>query len=304
MENYKEIPLELIDDPNAPARLNPEDPEIIDLAESIRGVGLINPLRVKKVGDRYEVIAGHRRLMACRMINFSPVPCTLDATKGEQDTEVMLAENVARLNLSPVEEAAMLEELREKKNYGRRTLAKIMGKSEAWVQQRLDLLRLPPDLQKAIHERGLACNTAMILAKVDDEEVREKWIKEILHYGISARTVVLWVNSYEISKQREEYSGDLRELIDEEPERYEPKATCWVCNSKWPYDKIKNILLCPHCYIELLRAISQGERNERVTNIPHSGTGGAGDQDGEETGTDRGQSRGAMQDHEECAIKS
>ena len=299
MEKYKEIPLELIDDPNAPARLTPEDPEIIDLAESIREVGLINPLRVKPVGERFEVIAGHRRLMACRIINLSPVPCTISKADNGKDMETMLAENVARLDLTPMEEAAMIEEMREKKNYGRRTVAKVLGKSEAWVQQRIDLLKLPPDLQQAIHERGLACTTAMKLAEVDDEEIRKRWIKDILHHGISARTVVLWVNSYKISKEQEEFSADPRDLVDGEPEVYQPKGQCWVCNGKFPYEKLKNILLCPGCYVELLRALTQGEADARTHNGTADSAGDIGDQDGEQTGEDGGKVGSGMPVFEE-----
>jgi len=261
MEKYKELPLETIDDPNCPARLNPEDPEVIELAESIRSLGLINPLRVKAVGDRFEVIAGHRRLLACRMISFSPVPCTIQEKGDGPAYETMLAENVARLDLTPIEEAAMIEELRENKNYGRKTVAKVLGKSEAWVQQRIDLLKIPRDLQQAVHERGLACSTAMRLAEVDDEDLRKKWIKDILHHGISARTVVLWVNSYKISKEMEETVEDPRELVEGEAEPYVPKGTCWVCNGKFRYEKLKNVMLCHGCYIELLRAITQGDSN-------------------------------------------
>jgi len=295
MEKYKEIPLELIDDPNCPARLNPEDPEIIELAESIRSLGLINPLRVKAVGDRFEVIAGHRRLLACRMINFSPVACTIQEKGDGPAYETMLAENVARLDLTPIEEAAMVEELRENKNYGRKTIAKLLGKSEAWVQQRIDLLKLPQDLQQAVHERGLACSTATRLAEVDDEDLRKKWVKDILHHGISARTVVLWVNSYKISKEMDEVVQDPRELMDGETEPYVPKGTCWVCSGRFRYEKLKNIMLCHGCYIELLRAITQGDPNAGTTDRASATPGGDSPESGPTPVEDGGEDRNPVQ---------
>jgi len=296
MKEYKEVPLELIDDPNAPARLNADDSEVIELAESIREVGLINPLRVKPAGDRFEVVAGHRRLLACRVINFSPVPCTVQDPEDDKDTETMLAENVARLNLTPIEEAVMIENLREKKNYGRRTVAKVLGKSEAWVQQRIDLLSYPPDIQKAVHERGLPCITAKRLAEVDDEEVRTKWTNEVLRRGVSAKTVVLWVNSYKISKAQAEGAENIDADELSAPIDYTPKGTCWVCNTRTPYERLKNILLCRECYVLLLKEMAQGGTHGRPHDDAAYHSVDSSNPPRAENGEDRGEDRNVVPD--------
>jgi len=289
MDNgFLKLDLKLIQDPESPLRLAPDDPEIVDLAESISRIGLINPIRVKKVEDHYEVIAGHRRLLACRLIEKSPVECMLSTDHGQDDLETSIAENVARLDLSPIEEAVAVEDLRVQKNYGRRTVAKILGKSEAWVQQRIDLLKLPDDLKEAVHSKGLAIQTAFRLSEVDDPETRAKWIHDVLKNGVSARTVVLWVNSYKLAKAQQA-SVDLDNLdIEDDSEPYVAKGECFVCNEKVPYEKMKNILLCPHCYINIVKAMSSRSHYATVNNRVDTTSGRDGGTVGQEISPDGG----------------
>lgn len=256
---FKLIPLEQIQDPDAPARLHPEDAEIEDLAASIAEIGLINPLTVKPVGDHFEVIAGHRRLMACRFINYSPVPCMVREGEDDKTYETMLAENVARKDLSPIEEAAILREMQERLNYGVGTLSKVVGKSPAWVQQRLQLLHLPPDLQEDIHERGLPIETAKALAEVDDVDVRRRWAREAIVNRVGFRSVKLWVQSYQQQKAIEEVTEETIRDIEQQREPTVPKGSCWVCKDRYPYEQLKSVLLCRNCYRELLRALLSAE---------------------------------------------
>ena len=228
MPKFKLIPLEQIKDPEAPARLTPEEDGIEELAESIGEIGLINPLTVKQVGDHYEVIAGHRRLMALRLLNRSPVPCMIQDSEDDKTYETMLAENVARKDLSPIEEAAMLKEMQERLNYGIGTLAKVVGRSASWVKKRLELLQLPPDLQEDVHERGLPAETAKILAEVDDYEIRRRWAREAITNRVGFRSVRLWVNSYHQQKMYGGFSDEDIAEIEEQRERTVPKGTCWV----------------------------------------------------------------------------
>jgi len=295
MGRYAEIPLEKITAPAQTGRIEAEDDSIMELAESIAAVGLINPLTVKPAGDKYEIQAGHRRFLACQAIQFSPVPCIISETENDETYEVMIAENVARKDMTPVEEAALLKELQELKNYGTGTLAKYVGKSPAWVKQRLDILSLPADIQEFLHKHGMAIESAKVLAKVDDPELREKWGRQIVTDRVNTRTVILWVNGYLASQQYEEFEGDPRDLGTEDGAILTPKGTCWVCKGRHPYEHLKSIMICGECHRALLKAIITGGVDEQHHSRPVGTNHRANPKDREEGGTTGGEDGASVQ---------
>ena len=101
-EEYRLIEIELIDDPAAPMRETMDEQAMGELIGSIMDVGLQVPLRVKQVGDRYEVIAGHRRLIACRQAALPKVKCMIDHQANISDLAKMVAENTGREEINPV----------------------------------------------------------------------------------------------------------------------------------------------------------------------------------------------------------
>lgn len=287
MAEFRHIPLSLIDDPQAPARMQPDDPDILGLAESIAGVGLINPITVRPRGDRYEVVAGHRRLLACRAIGYDPVPCIVQEDDDEMANKAMLAENVARKDLSPIEEACMLKELQDQYGYGYRTLCKVTGRSQGWIQLRLKLLEMPPDIQKAVHEGIIPVNTAMELAKVEDEATRREWTVRVHREGVAARTVKMWVEAYHAS-QLDEATAQAVEAASLIEEREQPKGQCWICKGRYTYDRLKAVLVCGYCYLELLKAMQGGAHSVR----DHFGPDGGGAGDAGEGGAEAGEAGG------------
>lgn len=290
MAEFRHIPLSLIDDPQAPARMQPDDPDILGLAESIAGVGLINPITVRPRGGRFEVVAGHRRLLACRAIGYDPVPCIVQEGDDEMADKAMLAENVARKDLSPIEEACMLRELQDRYNYGYGTLSKVTGRSQGWIQQRLKLLELPADLQKAVHEGKVPVSTAFVLAEVDDEATRKEWTLRVVKEGVSAKTVKLWVGAYRDAKAAQEAVEEM-DLAAEALEVEQPKGQCWVCKGRYTYDRLKAVLVCRWCYIELLRAMqggAHGVRDQRSVDASGAGDAGEGGAEVREAGGEGG----------------
>jgi len=293
MAEFRHIPLSSIDDPQAPARMQPDDPDILGLAESIAGVGLINPITVRPRGDRYEVVAGHRRLLACRAINYDPVPCIIQQDDDELAEKAMLAENVARKDLSPIEEACMLRELQDHYGYGYRTLCKVTGRSQGWIQMRLRLLDMPVDLQKAVHEGIIPVNTAFELARVEDEATRKEWTVRVHREGVAARTVKMWVEAYHASRL-DEATAQAVEAASLIEEREQPKGQCWICKGRYTYDRLKAILVCGYCYLELLKALQGGANVRRDRDGLDPGGAGDAGEDGAAPGPPGGQGGDAL----------
>ena len=139
------LPLQLIDpDPDQPRKdLGP----LADLALSIREHGVLQPLIVEAVeGGRYRLLAGERRLAACRSMGYQTVPCVIRTVEEHSRLALQLIENLQRKDLHPLEEAAAFKRLMDQFNLSQRDLARRLGKSVSAINETLRLLDLNPDL--------------------------------------------------------------------------------------------------------------------------------------------------------------
>jgi len=140
------------------------DPEALQaLAEDIRQNGLINPIMVRPKGKRYELVAGERRLRAFRLLGRATIPAKVRELTDEQVLDIMLAENLQRVDLNPIEEAHHLKRVLEVGKLTQTELGKRIGKSQEWVSQRLRLADAPATLQDEIIRRRINTSSAIDL---------------------------------------------------------------------------------------------------------------------------------------------
>lgn len=168
-EHSLKVPVKLIDpNPNNPRRDETPDETLI---ASITQVGLIEPLIVRPVGDRFQLLAGHRRLAAVKAAGFDRVPCMLRHTDDADALAVMIIENLARKDLSPLEEAAGIEQLT---TLGRsqRQVATLIGVSQSHISKRLALLKLPDVAREALDSGGITVEDAVKLSALDAKTLK------------------------------------------------------------------------------------------------------------------------------------
>lgn len=175
------IPLALIDDPQTALRVEMDDAKLSELERDIRENGLYYPLIVEPVGDRFEVVDGHRRLVACRNIGLPAAPCIVRAPGSPPPEAVKLKCNLLREDNTDAEIAIWLGELSEKHGTSLDDLCKLVGRSESWVNARVDLLRGDNDVLIALGERQINFSQATVLNRCKDE----RWRKMGLHFAIS-----------------------------------------------------------------------------------------------------------------------
>lgn len=180
---YREIALNLIDrDPNQP-RVNFDNEALKDLSESIKTYGVLSPILVRpgKTAGRFQVIAGERRLRASTLAGLKTVPCLVDSesdSTGDRTLAIQLVENIQRADLTPLERAHAISALKEAHELSIRDVAGKLGVSKSLVQRSLDLLDLPDDLLNALRE-GASESKILLLAKVDDPEIRASYLKDL-----------------------------------------------------------------------------------------------------------------------------
>ena len=146
---------------------------IHELAVSIKEVGLIEPIVVRPDGETFEVVVGHRRLMACRMLELADVACLVDESgDAEGLTAKRLHENLIRVDMTPVEEALVYAEAFEKYQ-DLEKVARMAHRSLAVVERRLMLLSGDAGVREALHQGTISAGVAEELNKVQDKPTRD-----------------------------------------------------------------------------------------------------------------------------------
>jgi len=179
-------------EPAQVARAVLDDAGLDELAESIRRVGVINPLTVKEVDGGFEVVAGHRRLLAARRAGLVAVPCLVRSPRDANPTALQLHENLYRQELSPVEEAAWFAELLPTCNNDTDELCALVKQSRNYVEGRLLLLQGDPEVLAAVAQREIALGVAAELNKLPTKKDRDYYLGWAKATGATVAMVRQW----------------------------------------------------------------------------------------------------------------
>ena len=162
---------------------------LAELSESIRSHGILQPLSVRRVGTSYELIAGERRLRAGQMAGLTEIPCIIMNMDDKESSLVALVENLQRQDLDFVEEAQGISRLIRQEGLSQEQAAKLLGKSQSAVANKLRLLRHSEQVLHALREGGLTERHARALLRLEGEAEKLGAIAVILRGGYSvART--------------------------------------------------------------------------------------------------------------------
>ena len=177
-------------------RPNPAQPRqvfseesLADLAESIRRHGILQPLSVRRSGSGYELICGERRLRAGILAGLTDIPCLLMSMDDKESGIASLVENLQRQDLDFIETARGIQSLMEKWTMSQEQVARLLGKSQSAVANKLRLLRHSPAVLTAIRENGLTERHARALLRLSGDEQKLPLILQIRRQNLSvART--------------------------------------------------------------------------------------------------------------------
>jgi ParB family chromosome partitioning protein len=182
--------------PVAQIRPNPYQPrehfdeeELGSLAESIKEVGILQPVLVRETSDGYELIAGERRWRAARRVGLQQIPALVRETDDASALEHALVENVHRADLNVLEEAAAYQQLIEDFGLTHEEVAIRVGRSRAAVSNTLRLLQLPPAVQRMVRDGSLTMGHARALLGSPDRALQERLAKRVVTEGLSVRAV-------------------------------------------------------------------------------------------------------------------
>jgi len=186
-QSVLQIPIEEILPNRFQPRLTFDDRGLEELASSIKQHGIIQPLVLRRVGDKYEIIAGERRYKAATLAGLSTVPAIIANIDDNKSAEVAIVENVQRRDLTPIEEARSYKNLLDKGYLTQTELAKKMGLSQSAIANKLRLLNLDEEVQQALLNNQISERHARSLLVLPNNEEQKKWLKKILNERLTVR---------------------------------------------------------------------------------------------------------------------
>lgn len=173
---------------------NPDQPrthfnesELEELSESIRENGVLQPLLVRKQGNKYEIIAGERRYQASKMAGLDTLPVIIKDVDDQKVLELALIENLQRSDLNPIEEAKGYKRLIKTSGMTQEALSRAVSKSRSTITNSLRLLDLPEPVQDLLFEGKLTAGHARAILAVPYEDARIKLAEKVVAEGLSVR---------------------------------------------------------------------------------------------------------------------
>lgn len=254
-----DVVLTLLDPPQDAHRRTIDPERVAALADDIAGQGLLQRIGVAgpSPSGRYEVVWGDRRSRAFRLLGRASIP----ARVCPWDTDRLHAramENLGGEKLTPLEEADICARYFER-SQSVAAVARLVRHTPSWVEQRLALLRYPPELQTAVQDGDVSMAAAAHLARVDHDGYRGELIREAIRTGATAPVVITWVAHYEADRERLIHNHVTIEQLIAERATFVFLQVCEGCAAQVPATEIRPLHLCRPCMASIRAAIAAEE---------------------------------------------
>lgn len=257
-EMFRKIKLDLIDRPSEVVRLEIDKNSLQELAASIGGRGLMQPIGVTPRGDRYMIVFGDRRYLAHKLLGLKEIMCRVDEIEDTQVVVDRAVENIQRVDLTPFEEGHIYAGLVEKAGLSLDAISGMVKKSPGVVQRRMDILRMPESFQKALHNRLVSISVAEELWRCPDKSKREYFIDLAVEHGITQAIAREWIDEYKKSV-RKGAGGTGKGGEDPAPFEDVPiYRGCDMCRDPVEYQDVKELRICARCHKTIIEIVRKG----------------------------------------------
>jgi ParB family chromosome partitioning protein len=183
----REIDIDLIDPNPEQPRTRFAEEKLAELAASIRSNGVVQPIVLRAVGSRYQIVAGERRWRAAQRAELRKLPAVVRDIPDDKLLEIALIENIQRHELNPIEEAKAYRKLIDSIGLTQEQVSERVGRERSLVATTMRLLKLPSEVQNHIIEGRLSLSHGRALLMADDPKVQRAVAKEIIERGLSVR---------------------------------------------------------------------------------------------------------------------
>lgn len=188
--SINEVEISMIEANPFQPRTHFDEEKLAELAQSIREIGIIQPLTLRKIGDnRFQIIAGERRFRAAKIAGLDKVPAYVRTADDDTMLEMALVENIQREDLDPIEVAISYQRLIDECNLTQESLSERVGKKRSTISNYLRLLKLPAEIQLGLREKQISMGHARAIINIEDSATQLMIYEQILEYDFSVRKV-------------------------------------------------------------------------------------------------------------------
>ena len=235
-----------------------------ELAQSIKNYGILNPILVKKNGDKYEIISGERRKKAAVLAGLKEIPVIVLDVDDKKIVEIAMAENLQRENVSPIEEAKAYEQILENNSLNEEELSKIISKNQNQINNRLELLTLPENIQQAVNERKIGERHARSLMNVESDEKKTELLNRIIKERLTVKELDNIIEKSELTEEEIENAlKDISKTLNIDLEEKEEKESDNMNNGNFFPNMEQNPMPTQQ---PNMQPMNQQPTNETVTN--------------------------------------
>lgn len=250
----KNIPLDKILDPERPVRSVASEEAMDELIASMEEYGLMEPILVNTEGELYRLVAGHRRLMAARGLEWKRIPCNVLEVDPQTAALMALEENIKREDVNPYEEALYFLHLIETHGMTQTDIANRLGYSKQQVHNRIMLLKLDPTTVEFVQRKELPMTHALELGRIGDVEVRARIRSEVMTHEMSALATRHLVDQVVTLGPEITGRGEVEIPTEAVVEELVGHYKCFFCGAPGRDMRLKTIFSCGPC----LRALVDG----------------------------------------------
>jgi ParB family chromosome partitioning protein len=252
--------MDLIRRPEVPDRASISDEEINELAESIRERGLLVPIQVNRRDSGYEIVFGDRRYLACKKLGLKRIRCIVKDYDQKEMIIDRAIENVARRNLSDIEEARAFIRLHDVGGLSWEEIGRRVGYTGGSVKRKTALLTMDMSIQESIHEKKISVGVAEAIMRCPDVAHREYLLSLAIEHGVTVTVMRMWVDDFLSSLRKSE--GDVSEGGGPRfPGVAEPVfRACQLCRGPVEIGKMMRIECCEECGRAIIDVIKSGGR--------------------------------------------
>lgn len=243
IENIKEISTDLIDEPIAGMRTEQDRDALFELADNIKQNGLINPITVRPKGVRYEVVAGHRRLNACKIAGKIKIECVVRELDDNKTFEVMASENLERADVDPVDEAIFISEYIKKTSKTIAEVAKALRRSVGYVEGRLAIGQMPDYMQAYLKTGQMKLGVALALVQITDENMRRVWSEMAVRDGVSVAQAEYWLYGWKMNQLPGGVLSDLPPTDFKNDKQQSVMFECAIDGKKYDSRLFKSVMI-------------------------------------------------------------
>jgi ParB family chromosome partitioning protein len=285
--DVQQISIDLIDEPKQAIRTIVVQEKLDQLVDSIKRLGILQPLKLKKAGERYEIIFGNRRYLAAKSAGLTSVPAIVADGQHSADPAEMVHENIVREDLNPVDLGQWLKQIKETEGLTYEELGAQFGYSRNWAEQYVALTRCDAEIQAAVEAGHIDMISGRRLQTIKDRSQRMELLSFAVRSGASQNTIAGWVAKAQIEQGSRPAPAPPKGGYVPDERSPELTFTCEWCNNTKRGDEIINVRLCGECHTGFIAAVKyererseNGDRRHPDTGSHHPGKDTVGSEAG------------------------